>query len=241
MSWPTPCSPRQHPVPAPPHRQAPTRSDACRPRLRSFRRRNAQPGPSDHPAVPAHARPRLPRQAGPAACNRAIPSDQDDPLANSPCTRTTFLAVGAGCAAAAVPWTRVLAAPAATMLTNARRFIGFLGRRSSWLFMEGFPLPEIEVSHFKGSIWLTTSLEGVAIARGTANALTEKGLAHTGQGLLLLSPHIGFDRHKNNRTRPPNSCGGTRNLLPTRARLAPDEMLLRTSAYSSSLTTMPKS
>jgi hypothetical protein len=29
-------------------------------------------------------------------------------------------------------------------------------------------LPEIEVSHFKGSIWLTTSLEGVAIARGTA-------------------------------------------------------------------------
>jgi hypothetical protein len=37
-------------------------------------------------------------------------------------------------------------------------------------------LSEIEVSHFKGSIWLTTSLEGVAIARGTANALTEKGL-----------------------------------------------------------------
>jgi len=52
--------------------------------------------------------------------------------------------------------------------------------------MEGFPLPEIEVSHFKGLIWLTTSLEGVAIARGTAKALTEKGLAHTGQGLLLL-------------------------------------------------------
>ena len=50
--------------------------------------------------------------------------------------------------------------------------------------MEGFPLPEIEVSHFDGSFWLTTSLEGVAIARGTA--LTEKGLAHTGQGLLLL-------------------------------------------------------
>src|SRR5580658_7265054 len=76
----------------------------------------------------------------PFACNRAITSDQDDPSANNPCTRTTFLAVGAGCAAAAVPWTRVLAAPAATMLTNARRFIGYLGRRSSWLFMEGFPL-----------------------------------------------------------------------------------------------------
>src|SRR5580692_10030745 len=139
----------------------------------------------------------------PAACNRAITSDQDDPSANSPCTRTTFLAVGAGCAAAAVPWTRVLAAPAATMLAKARRFIGYLGRRSCWLFMEGFPLPEIEVSHFKSSNWLTTSLEGVAIARGTANALTEKGLAHTGQGLLPLSPHIGFDRYKNNRTRPP--------------------------------------
>ena len=61
--------------------------------------------------------------------------------------------------------------PAATMLTNVRRFIGYLGRRSSWLFMEGFPLPEIDVSHFKSSIWLTTSLEGAAIARGTANAL----------------------------------------------------------------------
>src|ERR1700756_1495894 len=71
----------------------------------------------------------------PAACNRAITSDQLDPSANSPCTRTTFRA-GAGCATAAVPWTRVLAAPTATMLTNARRFIGYLGRRSSWLFME---------------------------------------------------------------------------------------------------------
>jgi hypothetical protein len=110
-------------------------------------------------------------------------------------------------------------------------------------------LPEIEVSHFKGSIWLTTSLEGVAIARGTAHALTEKGLAHTGQGLLLLSPHIGFDRHKNNRTRPPNSRGGTRNccqlglaeLLTKRGySLVASAMLLRTSAYSSSLTTMPK-
>src|SRR3984893_14597849 len=51
----------------------------------------------------------------PAACNRAITSDQDDPSANSPCTRTTFLAAGADCAAAAVSWTKVLAAPAATM------------------------------------------------------------------------------------------------------------------------------
>ena len=30
----------------------------------------------------------------PAACNRAITSDQHDPSANSPCTRTTFLAMG---------------------------------------------------------------------------------------------------------------------------------------------------
>src|SRR4029077_16372009 len=72
----------------------------------------------------------------PAACNRAITSDQLDPSANSPCTRTTLRALGAGCAAAAVPWKRVLAAPAATMFTNVRRFIGYLGRRSSWLFME---------------------------------------------------------------------------------------------------------
>ena len=39
----------------------------------------------------------------PAACNRAITSDQDDPSANSPCTRTTLRAFGAGCAATAVP------------------------------------------------------------------------------------------------------------------------------------------
>src|SRR3984893_6163483 len=72
----------------------------------------------------------------PAVCNRAITSDQQEPAANSPCTRTTLRALGAGCAAAALPWKRVLAAPAATMFTNVRRFIGYLGRRSSWLFME---------------------------------------------------------------------------------------------------------
>src|SRR6202045_1493897 len=72
----------------------------------------------------------------PAACNRAITSDQDDPSANSPCTRTTLRAFGAGCAAAALPGKRVLAAPVATMLTKVRRSIGYLGRRSSWLFME---------------------------------------------------------------------------------------------------------
>src|SRR5580704_6977715 len=72
----------------------------------------------------------------PAACNRAITSDQDDPSANSPCTRTTLRAFGAGCAAAALPWKRVPAAPAPTMLTKVRRSIGYLGRRSSWLVME---------------------------------------------------------------------------------------------------------
>src|SRR6202011_5123719 len=72
----------------------------------------------------------------PAVLNRAITSDQDDPSANRPCTRTTLRALGAGCAAAALPWKRVLAAPAATMFTNVRRFIGYLGRRSSWLVME---------------------------------------------------------------------------------------------------------
>src|SRR5712671_5831159 len=72
----------------------------------------------------------------PAACNRAITSDQDDASANSPCTRTTLRAVGAGWAAAALPWKRVLAAPAATMLTKVRRSIGYLSRRSSWLVME---------------------------------------------------------------------------------------------------------
>src|ERR1700730_6578760 len=98
----------------------------------------------------------------PAACNRAITSDQDDPSANSPCTRTMFLAVGAGCAAAAVPWTRVLAAPAATMLTNARRFIGHLGRRS-WLFMEVLLCVKLEL------------VTGTAALKGTFSLLDTVG------------------------------------------------------------------
>src|SRR5260370_880912 len=47
----------------------------------------------------------------PAACNRAITSDQDDPSANSPCTRTTLRAFGAGCAAAALPGKECLPPP----------------------------------------------------------------------------------------------------------------------------------
>src|ERR1700679_4213259 len=54
----------------------------------------------------------------PAACSRAITSDQDDPSANSPCTRTTLRAASAGGAAAGAPWKRVLAAPAAPMPTK---------------------------------------------------------------------------------------------------------------------------
>src|SRR6202163_4784218 len=79
----------------------------------------------------------------PAACNRAITPDQDDPSANSPCTRTTLRAFGAGCAAAALPWKRVLAAPAATMLTKGRGPFGYLGRRSSWLVMGGLVFIEL--------------------------------------------------------------------------------------------------
>src|ERR1700720_4838411 len=93
----------------------------------------------------------------PAACKRGITSDQDDPSVNSPCTRTALRAFGRGCAAAAVPWIRVLAAPAVTMLTNARRFIGYLGRRSSWLLIErtidtsrlSFLLEEFSVAHIR--------------------------------------------------------------------------------------------
>ena len=51
--WPRLCNPRPHSAPAPPHRQERTRSDVYRLLSRSFRRRNARPGPSDHPAAPA--------------------------------------------------------------------------------------------------------------------------------------------------------------------------------------------
>src|SRR5580704_17368700 len=85
-------------------------------------------------------------QLSPAACNRAITWDQHDPSAKSPCTRTTFRAFDAGCAAAALPWKRVLAATAATMLTNVRRSIEFLCRRSSWLSMEVLLCVMLEIS-----------------------------------------------------------------------------------------------
>src|SRR5258705_6330508 len=78
----------------------------------------------------------------------AMTSDQHDPSAKSPCTRTTFPALGGGCAAAAAPWKRVLAAPAATMLTNVRRFIGYLCRRSSWLFMEVLLFVKLEFGYW---------------------------------------------------------------------------------------------
>jgi hypothetical protein len=45
----------------------------------------------------------------------------------------------------------VLAAPAATMLTNVRRFIGYLGRRSSWLFMKVLLCVKVGVGYWKSS------------------------------------------------------------------------------------------
>jgi hypothetical protein len=115
--------------------------------------------------------------------------------------------------------------------------------------MEELPLLEIEVSHFKGSIWLTTSLEGVAIARGTANAFTEKGLAHTGQGPLTAGAaltSIGIRTIELVRRIVVEAPGIADNSgsfsLPTKRghNLVASAMLLRTSANSSSLTRMPK-
>src|SRR5260370_24336344 len=85
----------------------------------------------------------------PAACNRAITSDQHEPSANSPCTRTTFRAFGADCAAAAVPRKKGLAVAAATLLTNVHRFIGYLCRRSSWLFMKVLFCVKLELATWK--------------------------------------------------------------------------------------------
>src|SRR5499427_4638800 len=59
----------------------------------------------------------------PFGCSRAITSDQHDPSAKSPCTRTTFRTFGTGCAWAA-RCTSGLAAPATSMLTKVRRSIG---------------------------------------------------------------------------------------------------------------------
>jgi hypothetical protein len=60
----------------------------------------------------------------PVACNRAITSDQDDPSANSPCTRTTFRAF-VGAAFAAMPRVEMseAAAPATIAAEKLRLFI----------------------------------------------------------------------------------------------------------------------
>lgn len=55
----------------------------------------------------------------PAACNRAITSDQHDPSANSPCTRTTFLAMGT-VADRAAAGRRLAAAIAAAAMVKVR-------------------------------------------------------------------------------------------------------------------------
>src|SRR5262245_53807987 len=61
----------------------------------------------------------------PFGWSRAMTSDQHDPSAKRPCTRTTLRTLGAGCAAAA-RCKSGLAAPATTMLTKVRRSIGLL-------------------------------------------------------------------------------------------------------------------
>src|SRR5216684_3350508 len=72
-------------------------------------------------------------------------SDQDDPSANSPRTRTTLRTLGTGCASAA-RCRRGLAAPAVTMLTKWRRSIGFL------LFVAGPTEPGRQVGYFLRSL-----------------------------------------------------------------------------------------
>jgi hypothetical protein len=60
----------------------------------------------------------------PAACNRAITSDQHEPSANSPCTSTTFLAF-TGVEFAAMPRVEIseAAAPVTRAAEKARLFI----------------------------------------------------------------------------------------------------------------------
>ena len=60
----------------------------------------------------------------PAACNRAITSDQHDPSANSPCTRTTLRAeIGAEVAAMPRLETNEAAEPASRPAEKVRLFI----------------------------------------------------------------------------------------------------------------------
>src|ERR1700692_3171516 len=93
----------------------------------------------------------------PAFCNRAITSDQDDPSANSPCTSTMLRAFGATGSAGA-SWTKVLAAPAATMLTKARRFIRYPCGKSSLLFMEVLLFVKLEFGTWKVGVGYRASL-----------------------------------------------------------------------------------
>jgi hypothetical protein len=61
-------------------------------------------------------------QLTPFCCRRAMTFDQQEPSANSPCTKTTFFVFGGVCAIA-VRLSKGRAAPAATAPINVRRFM----------------------------------------------------------------------------------------------------------------------
>ncbi len=135
MSWPVRHNPRPHPAPALRHRRVPTRSDAYQLQLRSSPRRNARPEPSGHPAR-ARTRSTEDTASGsvvsgfctavalnPAACSRAITSDQHDPSANSPCARTTLRAFTVPEGAAMLRVERREVAAPATMAAEKLRLV----------------------------------------------------------------------------------------------------------------------
>src|SRR6202044_1067867 len=121
----------------------------------------------------------------PAFCNRAITSDQDDPSANSPCTSTMLRAFGATGTAAA-SWTRVLAAPGATMLTKARRFIRYPCGKSSRLFMEVLLYVKLEFSTWKVGVGYRASLSWLDRPRRRPGSIRLLGPRHK---LLRTAPY----------------------------------------------------
>ena len=119
----------------------------------------------------------------PAACNRAITSDQHDPSANRPCTSTTLRALTGAAPAAVVRLAEIsdAAAPATRAVENVRLFIIMIilfRRRVGMLF--GWHGCSRTASGVEGGdIGLSPSFDGVgaSIDLGTHDRPAHEGFA----------------------------------------------------------------
>src|SRR5581483_3762503 len=135
----------------------------------------------------------------PAACNRGMTSDQDDPSANSPCTSTTLLAF-AGVAATPRVEISEAAAPATRAVEKARLFIVMISLPSGLGGMPGCTA---------GATQCVAQHPGVRWGAGVHRFLLRPAWAH----FRAVRRHRAIAQWSNHARRPrgfPRCCHGRR-------------------------------